>query len=225
MEEINKNDMKIMMWKDKVNSLGYLSDSTKCTGINFGGYYLEHSKFLYEILGGLEAGSMVLQDQKNGAKFEKQDNNCLLTVNTEQIELSKTNMKGFIESLITIMEDILPLGSIVDLKREYFANEILKNKVENIRMVITHRFLSKEGTDVYFPYAGVVYPTGMLGRGEVLYFTPGLIENVIHRGFEDVQETAYVSQMKREFIVENNMISCGFATKEKVEEFIRDRRN
>ncbi|ROR29176.1 hypothetical protein EDD66_103111 [Mobilisporobacter senegalensis] len=222
MVEMNKNDMNMLMWKDKVGSLGYFSNSiTKSTAVNFGWYYQRDLNFLYEILGGLEVGDVVLHDQKKGMKFKKQNDNCFLSVNNQQqIELNKTDMKEFIISLILIMEDILPLGSVVDLKKEYFTNEILKSKAEKVRMIITHRFLSKDGADIYFPYAGVVYPTGMLGRGEVLYFTPGLIEAVIYRGFEDIQEVAYVSQMKREYILEKNMISCGFVHKEKVEAFM-----
>lgn len=223
-EDINKNDLNRMLWRDKVKSLEYLNNSIDAAS-DFGEYYLEDSRFLYEILGALKSEYIVLQDQKNDIRFKKEENTCELSVDNEQIKLNITDMKKLMISLITIMEDILPLGSIVDLKKEYFSNETLRNKVENIRMVITHRFLSKEGTNVYFPYAGVVYPTGMLGREEVLYFTPTLIETVVHKGYEDIQEIVYVSQMKREYIIENKMISCGFANKEKVEEFVGDRRS
>ena len=119
-----------------------------------------------------------------------------------------------------LTEEVLPLGSVVDLKKELFS--FIKD-VDRIRIVITYRFLAKEESKGYFPYAGVVYPTGMLGRKEVIYFTPALIEQVVHRGFEDIQEHQYIYLMKREFIIEKGMKSFGFGTREEIENFMKEK--
>ena len=36
------------------------------------------------------------------------------------------------------------------------------------RSVITYRFLGKESDTHYYPYGGVVYPTGMMGERQIL---------------------------------------------------------
>ena len=121
--------------------------------------------------------------------------------------------------MLDLLEDTLPLGSVVDLKKSAYKNVPEASEVEHIRMVITYRFLGKEEDSHYFPYAGVVYPTGMLGRKEVLYFTRPLVEKVVREGYRDEQEDAYVYLMKKELVIEKGKNSFGYATKEEIEAF------
>jgi len=114
---------------------------------------------------------------------------------------------------------MLPLGSVVDLKKSAYAKTPRINEIDELRMVIAYRFLGREEDSHYFPYAGVVYPTGMLGQKEVLYFTRPLIENVVREGYHDEKEDAYVYLMKQELVVEKGKNSFGYAKPEEIESF------
>lgn len=218
-DEFNKEQMKIALWQEKVNKTIYLSDKAKVMAVEMGKCYVNNNKFLYKMLEGLKKEKEELYDEENNVTFQKQEDTCTISFKDQYIQIKQFEMKEFIESWITIMDEILPLGSVVDLKKEFFSSELTKKTEEKIRIVITYRFLSREGVNAFFPYAGVVYPTGMLGNREVLYFTPGLIEKVVQKGFEDEKELAFVYKMKREYLIEKNMISCGMATKEVVAKF------
>jgi hypothetical protein len=130
------------------------------------------------------------------------------------MEFTELELREIITSMIDILEKIYPLGTVVDLKNEYLRKHINIDKIENIRIVITHRFLYHEGDKAYFPYAGVTYPVGVFDKNEVINFTNALIEKVVHQGYSDVQEEAYVYLMKQELILSNRMHSYGFSTED-----------
>jgi hypothetical protein len=111
----------------------------------------------------------------------------------------------------------LPLGSVVDLKKEYFKKNLLIDQVENIRVVITHRFLSTSSNKHYFPYAGVIYPIGAPSASKYINFTTQLIESIIHVGFSDEQDEVYIFVMKQKLLEEMEMNSFSFATKDELE--------
>jgi hypothetical protein len=116
--------------------------------------------------------------------------------------------------MIDILEEILPIGSVVDLNKEYLGERFRTKEVLNIRMVITQRFTYKKGDTAYFPYVGVVYPVGMLSDTRAAQFTSTLISNVVFKGFSDVVEEAYVYAMKEELILRKGMHSWGFLLKD-----------
>lgn len=82
------------------------------------------------------------------------------------------------------------------------------SKVNNVRITITYRFVKSDNT--YYTYAGVVYPVGNFNTDKIIKFTPTLIKKVLHRGYSDEQEDAYVYLMKNEYILEDKMKSAGY---------------
>jgi len=132
------------------------------------------------------------------------------------INFSKEQLVSYLAILIDVYDEIVPLGSVVDLKKEYLKDSLPVDKIENVRIVITHRFLHNPQEKFYFPYAGVVYPLGSFGNERVLHFTSPFIERVVHRGFSDEQDEAFVLAMKRELLGDRHIHSYAFASRDEV---------
>lgn len=128
--------------------------------------------------------------------------NAVFAGDNFNIQLEKTTMMDLVNSIIDITEEIYPLGTVVDLKREHLIKLNIDPSVKKVRMVIMQRFLPDEESKIYFPYAGIVYPVGNPANDKVLHFNQGLVEEVVHMGYTDEQEDAYVYLMKRVLIVE-----------------------
>ena len=64
-----------------------------------------------------------------------------------------------------------------------------------------------------------VYPLGIAGSGNVLSFTPAMIEKVIYRGYEDELEEVFLYQMKMELIINQRRKSMGFANADERKRF------
>lgn len=90
------------------------------------------------------------------------------------------------------------------------------DQVENVRMVITKRFFSA-GDSGYYPYGAAVYPVGMSGEGRSFCFSSALITRVVHSGYADEMEDAFVYELKHRLIVEQGRKSMGFANEEEQE--------
>lgn len=147
----------------------------------------------------------------------KDDGVWTLSAFDKEITLAFEDMKDVLIGMIDLQEEIYPLGSVVALNKDFMARNIPEiGKLDSFRVVITHRFMSYADS-IYYPYAGVIYPFGMLGRPEVLYFSYAMVDEVMHKGFADESEDAYVYEMKKELILERGMHSVGFATKEELE--------
>ena len=122
----------------------------------------------------------------------------------------------FLSIIIDVFEEILPLGSVVDLKKERLKGTLPIDEIENVRIVITHRFLHNPKDKFYFPYAGVVYPVGSMGQERTLHFTSPFIERVVHKGYSDEQDEAFVQMMKHELLCNRQVQSFSFASQNDV---------
>ena len=79
--------------------------------------------------------------------------------------------------------------------------------------MITHRFI-RQDEHSYFTYGGVIYPVANFNGNQILKFSPYLIEKVVHKGFRDEQEDAYVYLMKQEMILQSDIHMVGLREKE-----------
>ena len=141
-----------------------------------------------------------------------------------QEDLHKAEIRTLLETMIGIFEEVLPLGSVVDLRKEYLKGTIPSEDVERVRVVIVKRYVEESPEGFYYPYAGTIYPTGIPGTETLLLFTPAMIEQVVSRGYSDEQEEAYLYLMKREFFLERKLRSIGFGNKEEWEQYYRYRK-
>ena len=109
-----------------------------------------------------------------------------------------------------LVEKILPLGTVVELKKEFLTEIPGVENINQIRLVITNRFLVNDER-TFHTYAGVIYPISNFNGKEVMCFSENLINKVVFQGFSDEQEDAYVTLMKYELLIEQEKISAGFS--------------
>ncbi len=212
-------DYKLNLWKEFMEHTEYVLQRDRETMGRIAGTYVDDVSFLMRIYEAYVEKERFIEDEEHSVRYERDGEDYILALERRECVFSKENFRKVIVSMLDLLEDTLPLGSVVDLKKSAYKNVPEASGVEHIRMVITYRFLGKEEDSHYFPYAGVVYPTGMLGRKEVLYFTRPLVEKVVREGYRDEQEDAYVYLMKKELVIEKGKNSFGYATKEEIEAF------
>lgn len=78
------------------------------------------------------------------------------------------------------MKKILPLGSII----------ILKKDDQKLMIISRTPLYNNEGTIGYFDYSGCVYPQGQINQ-QMYFFNEEDIEQVIFEGYRDEAEEAY----------------------------------
>lgn len=173
--------------------------------------YQKDNKTLLKLFLALKKGKTIAIGSEY--KYRLADGICTFQFEGEEVVFRLDTIQSIIANLTDLTEDILPLGSIVSLKMEYCEKLLQNQKMEKIWVVITKRFLVNT-EDSYYTYGGSLYPIGNFNREETLQFTPSLIESVIHRGYEDGQEKAFVYLMKKELVVDKKQKSAGLAIKE-----------
>ena len=134
----------------------------------------------------------------------------ILKIGGNAIRAALGQMKDFVQKMILITEKILPLGSVVEIDVRKLEMETEK-PVSSIKAVIVDRFMKKETEKQYVPYCGIIYPFG--DSKKQLFFTEQAIHTVIHYGYTDRQEDAYVALIKRE-IIKKGYSSYSFAEAE-----------
>ena len=134
----------------------------------------------------------------------------ILKIGGNEIRAALGQMKDFVQKMILITEKILPLGSVVEIDVRKLEMETEK-PVSSIKVVIVDRFMKKETEKQYVPYCGIIYPFG--DSKKQLFFTEQAIHTVIHYGYTDRQEDAYVALIKRE-IIKKGYSSYSFAEAE-----------
>ena len=152
-------------------------------------------------------------DNTGRLQYKTKDGTATLTYKNVKCSFEETMLLNTISDLIELTEHILPLGSLVQLRKELFAGAVDISRLDTIRVVITHRFV-RENEETYYTYGGVVYPVANFNGKEILKFTPSLIEKTLHKGYQDEQEDAYIYLMKQELILEKNIHMAGFREQE-----------
>lgn len=218
-----RRKLKEDLWEAYINAVN-LTEQQKENIKELGSSYFDDVSFLYKIYALFENGDSSIEDQETGIVYEREGNLSIFRKGSIGIFLEMQEMKSLLADMIMLFEEILPLGTVVDLKKEELSKTIDLSKVEHFRVIITKRFLGA-GKGCYYPYGAVVYPIGMSGTGKVISFTSPLIEEVVFTGYQDEVEEAYEYQMKYRLIIEEKRKSIGFATmqeKEEMEKLVED---
>lgn len=212
------NDRKETLWNEYLKRSN-IPELQKKKIRQLGELFFDDVTFLYDIYPLVGKDNVSCSNKKTNVVFENEGPLYILRKEKTGIFLKAEEMKRLISDMITLFEDILPLGSVVDLKKDKLFDGIDISNIENFRVVITKRFLGvKEGC--FYPYGAVVYPVGLAG-GKMISFTPALIDRVIHVGYSDEIDEAFVFKMKHLLIVEQKRKSVGFATRQELEETAR----
>lgn len=189
-----------------------------------GNSLMQEVPFLYRIYGLIGEQEEISECSEIGIHFEKEGESYILRQDSSGILLKEEAMKKLIVDMIGLFEEILPLGSVVDLKKEVLAEQLDLSGVDNFRVVITKRFMGT-GESCYYPYGAVIYPVGTAGQGNVFSFTPALIGKTLFRGYGDWMEDEFVYQMKLELIVRKGRKSMGFASPDERNAFFEQVQN
>jgi hypothetical protein len=200
----------LIQWLDKND---FLTEKDKNILFELGCKCLGNTAPLYILNKAVIERQEILTDENDGLMLKAEDGTNTLIYGDKVVEFTEKQLRRTLSGMIDILEEIQPLGTVADLKKEYMQNHIPVNEIENIRVVITDRFLYREDDTAYFPYAGVVYPVGMFDNNKI-HFTPAMIEKVVYKGFSDRQDETYIYLMKQELILEKSMHSYGFSTEE-----------
>lgn len=184
-------------------------------------YYDGDLEFLYEINKTIYEKENTCRDDKINFVYVYEEDKHVLIYKDIRMEFTYEQIKEVIFGLIDILGKVYPLGTAVELKKEYIGKIVAEKDVKNAQVVIVNRFISHEDAKSFFQYSAVVYPIGFVGEMKVIHFTSALIDKVLKKGYADEKEEAYVYLMKKELIVDKRMHSFGFSTEEERESFER----
>ena len=176
----------------------------------------ENLSFLYDMNKIIVQGQGNIVESSIGAEFICNNGMCRLQTDYGSLVLDNVLFRKILAAFIDVYEDIYPLGTVVDLNKKYYKDILPVDEVEHIRVVINYRFIPCS-ENMYIPYMGNIYPIGNSGlNANGIHFTPKTIERVVHMGYIDEEEIAFLFQRKYEMLIENNMHSTGFATSEEM---------
>src|SRR5690625_3572215 len=174
--------------------------------------YIEESQLLQRIYHAYRRGllSLDLHHQQAVITYKRKDDTQIIIFSNKQFALTEAFFVQLLTFAIEITREVLPLGTVVELNPTYFKPD--HQAKEPSKVVITERFVAPAGYNSYFPYGGIIYPIGEMKKGAKVHFTDPLIHKIIHRGYQDEVEDAFVLLMKEELIVDNNIYSIEFST-------------
>ena len=177
-------------------------------------------KVFYDMNRIIMIGEGVLDLKKYNIYFECRDGQCLLNTLYGKMYMESMKFRTIIATFIETYEPIYPIGTVLQLKKEAFNNVLDISKIDDLKVVIAHRFVPINDNR-YIPYIGFIYPIGPTGEeNDALHFTAPAIEKVIHMGYSDEQEDAYIFNLKSTAISKLNMHSVAFMTREEMKDGI-----
>ena len=212
---MNKVQYKERLWEEYLAAHKFAAEqaaSVKEIGLKF----RDDVSFLYQLHACMLHHGGAMEDERTKVQYEVLDEYHILKLGNTEAAFSGGELARLVIDMIDIFEDVLPLGSVVDLNKEFLRQTMPLDQVENVRMVITKRFFGA-GDGGYYPYGAAVYPVGMSGEGRSFCFSSALITRVVHSGYADEMEDAFVYELKHRLIVEQGRKSMGFANEEEQE--------
>lgn len=211
---MNREEYNRQLWKEYVESHPAIHEVQKEGCIRLGEKFLRGEvSFLYEVYHAFMEQERFRIEEGLGLAYEKAGEEYILRYGAEEWVFDQKEFEEFLERMIGIFEEVLPLGSVVELKRELLQEVFPPAEVDKVRVVIVQRYVAEDPEEGYYPYAGTLYPTGIPGSRKQIAFTPFLIDRVLSRGYTDEQEEAYVFLMKQELFLERGLHSVGFRGK------------
>lgn len=202
-------DELMRIFSDYLEDVDFLNNEEKKIIMKLG---IENEKclpFFYDCYQSINStkGRVEFNDMKLIFYYE---NKYHLIWDEEEIIFEEKHIRDLIAHYVDIFEEIYPMGTVVELSLDFSQKLKLKRVDQKVRVVIVERFASNNDKTAYYPYVGFVYPIGMAGCGKCIQFTGSLIDSVVHMGYRDNMEEAYVLLMKTELILKNDAISYGF---------------
>lgn len=185
-----------------------LTDEEKTLVRNLSIKYQNNIDFLYQIYEAIGCGQLLLVDEKRNISCTVSGDYAKITIDEIEKEIMTEKLKTALESVAVLLEDVLPLGSMVELKKELLTSLPGIENVDKVRVVVTKRFVAhQKNEDYFYTYGGTIYPIGM---NYDFAFSKNLISRVVQKGYKDDVEKAYVYQMKRQLILDQHRVLSTF---------------
>ncbi|WP_185966750.1 DUF4176 domain-containing protein [Clostridium sp. HBUAS56017] len=220
MLNVNKKELTEKLLAEWLQTLEYLDNNKRKQLYEIGCAYSGRDiSFLYEINRTICEKENTCRDNINDLVYINEKDKHLLIFKESKMEFTYAQMREVLFGLIDIVEKIYPLGTAVELKKEYLEKIIGKKDIKSAQVIIVNRFIFHNDVKSFFHYAGIVYPLGFLDESRVINFTSALVDKVLKKGYSDEKEDAYVYLMKKELIIDKKMHSFGFSTEEERENF------
>lgn len=163
--------------------------------------------------------SLELHHGQDIISFQYDKETCFINFPNKKIEFPKALFAKLFPYVIEITKEILPLGTVVELNPAYFNSD--QQPDVPTKIVITERFVAPKEYSSYFPYGGIIYPIGEIQKNTKIHFTDPLIKKIVHHGYQDEAENAFIYLIKEEFIVDKDMLSIEYS-KEDMKRFETD---
>ncbi|TYW29897.1 DUF4176 domain-containing protein [Listeria monocytogenes] len=181
--------------------------------------YKNDCLFLYNVHGLLIGeSSNDLKDEQRKLVYKKTASTLEIIDNLSTLQIPLFAAKQAIQMVCDYLYDYLPLGSVVILNKKYLGKAFEVDEIQQVRFVITQRFACIPDTETFYSYGGIIYPIGQIEGERVMYFTPPLIEEVQHIGFQDDTDRAFVIEMKEELLKRKKFQSIAFIDSKKREQ-------
>jgi len=119
-----------------------------------------------------------------------------------------------IQLVADAMGAVLPLGSVVELKRDELAANMDLGGAQHFRVVVTQRLAAPPGGGAYFDYGGVLWPFGTFEGCRSVYFSKALVAGVLHEGYHGDEDDAYIAALKSDLLFREGRASYRFAPPE-----------
>lgn len=181
--------------------------------------YKNDVHFLYQLHKGILEQKAVIEDKTLNISYEKVLGKWQISFNGDQLMIEEWMLLSYIEKMADMLEILTPIGSVVALRKEYLQKMLEKRTVNEVHLIVQQLFIELPNEDMYIPYGATVHPFGLTFGAKILYFTPPLIESIIHMGLEDEAFYQFEYEMKKELILKKNKHSFAFATTEEQKVF------
>src|SRR5699024_6291049 len=163
--------------------------------------------------------SLELHHGQDIIAFQYDKETCFIKFPNKKVEFPEALYAKLFNYVIEITKEILPLGTVVELNPAYFNSD--QQPDVPTKIVITERFVAPKEYNSYFPYGGIIYPIGEIQKNTKIHFTDPLIKKIVHHGYQEEAENAFIYLIKEEFIVDKDMLSIEYS-KEDMKRFETD---
>ena len=153
-----------------------------------------------------------LTDSQRGYTYSLADGGLAVESKLGQWLFDATQAKLAMRLMYGVMADCMPLGTVVVLRKEEFGARLDAITTDSLRVVINQRMAALPNSPLFFDYGGVIYPFGLVKGAESIYFSPDLIERVVHLGFSDEADQAFLTALKADLVLKRGYYSFALAS-------------
>lgn len=146
-----------------------------------------------------ESSDLIKEQLPNWFSWVIKDDIIILQIEDVTFELYKIQFYMILMNIKNFGDEVLPLGSVVSLNSREVSEEI--------KFVITNRYVVEENQDYYYQYQIEVYPYGTLLNVENLTTTNENISKIHFKGYVNEFEKQFIEQIKRDIFLNTDLYS------------------